>query len=45
MPAAITGGRQLQLVSPPEAASPAVGSAGTYRAQQAALMEAAFARP
>ena len=45
MPAAITGGRQLQLVSPPEAASPAVGSAGAYRAQQAALMEAAFARP
>ena len=45
MPAAITGSGRLRLVSPPEAASPAVGSAGVYRAQQAALMEAAFERP
>ena len=38
----MTGGRLPRLVSPPEAASPAVGSAGAYRAQQQAIMEAAF---
>ena len=44
VPASLTGGRRLRLVSPPEAASPAVGSAGAYRAQQAALRAAAFDR-
>ena len=44
MPASITGGQMLRLIAPPEAASPAVGSPGVYRDQQAALMAAAFAR-
>ena len=43
-PASITGSGRLRLVSPPEAASPAVGGVGAYRAQQAALMAAAFER-
>ena len=44
MPAVLTGGGRLRLASPTEAASPAVGSAGASRAQQAALMAAAFDR-
>ena len=44
MPTSITGSGRLRLVSPPEAASPAVGGVGVYRAQQAALMAAAFER-
>ena len=43
-PASISGAGRLRLVSPPEAASPAVGGVGVYRAQQAALMAAAFER-
>ena len=44
MPTSITGSGRLRLISPPEAASPAVGGVGVYRAQQAALMAAAFER-
>ncbi|SPT53379.1 2-oxoglutarate decarboxylase [Actinomyces bovis] len=44
MPESLTGRRRLRLVSPPEAASPALGTAGAYKRQQAELMAAAFAR-
>ncbi|WP_407648363.1 multifunctional oxoglutarate decarboxylase/oxoglutarate dehydrogenase thiamine pyrophosphate-binding subunit/dihydrolipoyllysine-residue succinyltransferase subunit [Actinomyces weissii] len=44
LPEELTGRRRLRLVSPPEAASPALGTAGAYKRQQAELMRAAFAR-
>ncbi len=44
LPDTLTGGRLPRRACPPEAASPAVGSAGAYRRQQEAIMEAAFAR-
>ncbi|WP_026427096.1 multifunctional oxoglutarate decarboxylase/oxoglutarate dehydrogenase thiamine pyrophosphate-binding subunit/dihydrolipoyllysine-residue succinyltransferase subunit [Actinomyces slackii] len=40
----LTGGVLPQLVSRPEAAAPAVGTAGAYRAQQDELIARAFAR-
>ncbi|WP_139738260.1 multifunctional oxoglutarate decarboxylase/oxoglutarate dehydrogenase thiamine pyrophosphate-binding subunit/dihydrolipoyllysine-residue succinyltransferase subunit [Actinomyces wuliandei] len=44
LPTELTGGVLPRLVARPEAAAPAVGTAGVFRQQQTELVEAAFAR-
>ena len=44
LPADLTGGILPTLVSRPEAATPAVGTAGVHRAQQEEILRRAFAR-
>ena len=45
LPTDLTGGVLPTLVSRPEAAAPAVGTAGVHRAQQEEILRQAFARP
>jgi len=44
LPAELTGGALPHLVARPEAAAPAVGTAGAHRHQQAAVIQRAFSR-
>ena len=44
LPTELTGGVLPTLVSRPEAAAPAVGTAGVHRAQQEEIIRQAFAR-
>ena len=44
LPTELTGGVLPTLVSRPEAAAPAVGTAGDHRAQQEEILHQAFAR-
>ena len=44
LPTALTGGVLPTLISRPEAAAPAVGTAGLHRAQQEEILRQAFAR-